>query len=518
MMKAKKIWRDFFSESGLAGTFRTLCAAVFFLLTYFALGSTWENGDLSEEYLYVRPDSLLENVFWTALLFTAVCGAAWIAAYVVRRSDKKILMQVAAGFVSILVMGLSVWWIRASDTIPIADQLFICNAADSFNAGDFSLLGRGFYVGACRQQLGMITFIRVIFTVFGAGSYRFIQYFSAFMAGCLVFSGFQITRLLSDEDYAAECTYLILAFLCAPLYIYTCFVYGEIISTAFVALSAWMLLKYMKKRSAAALILLGMACGIAVQFRQNAIIFVVGYFIVLLVKFISKPDRAVVFAAFSILAGVLLWGGIVYGLYADKIPADSKSMPASLYIAMGTNNTKPNPGWYNSYHWDTFHENDCDPEAAKEAAWDTIRGFLAHCREDHAYAVDFFTRKINAQWNAPMYQALAMNNCVGEEQSDFAAAVYFGDMRPRAEAFMNIYQLLVYGAVLFLLSVKRKEWRQIDRYILLVGIFGGFLFSILWEAKTRYIFPYFLMMLPYAAVGINAAGIRIRNRVGERIK
>lgn len=83
---------------------------------------------------------------------------------------------------------------------------------------------------------------------------------------------------------------------------------------------------------------------------------------------------------------------------------------------------------------------------------------------------------------------------------------------------MNIYQLLVYGAVLFLLSVKRKEWRQIDRYILLVGIFGGFLFSILWEAKTRYVFPYFLMVLPYAAVGINAAGIRIRNRVAGRIK
>ena len=38
--------------------------------------------------------------------------------------------------------------------------------------------------------------------------------------------------------------------------------------------------------------------------------------------------------------------------------------------------------------------------------------------------------------------------------------------------------------------------------VLLVTVFGGFLFHMLWEAKGRYILPYFVMMLPMAAVGL----------------
>ena len=42
------------------------------------------------------------------------------------------------------------------------------------------------------------------------------------------------------------------------------------------------------------------------------------------------------------------------------------------------------------------------------------------------------------------------------------------------------------------------EW-----YLLLIAVFGGFLFSLMWEAKTRYILPYLFMQIPYMAMGIN---------------
>ena len=41
-----------------------------------------------------------------------------------------------------------------------------------------------------------------------------------------------------------------------------------------------------------------------------------------------------------------------------------------------------------------------------------------------------------------------------------------------------------------------------DSYSLLIGIFGGILFTMLWEAKSRYVFPYLLLLLPYAAAGM----------------
>jgi len=35
-------------------------------------------------------------------------------------------------------------------------------------------------------------------------------------------------------------------------------------------------------------------------------------------------------------------------------------------------------------------------------------------------------------------------------------------------------------------------------------ILGGFLFSIIWEANARYVFSYFLVMIPLAIVGWNS--------------
>lgn len=39
------------------------------------------------------------------------------------------------------------------------------------------------------------------------------------------------------------------------------------------------------------------------------------------------------------------------------------------------------------------------------------------------------------------------------------------------------------------------------QHILPVMIIGGFLFSMIWEAKARYILPYYIAMFPMAVIG-----------------
>ena len=39
----------------------------------------------------------------------------------------------------------------------------------------------------------------------------------------------------------------------------------------------------------------------------------------------------------------------------------------------------------------------------------------------------------------------------------------------------------------------------------MIAVLGGFLFHMVWEANSRYILPYFLLMLPYAAWGLGTA-------------
>ena len=59
--------------------------------------------------------------------------------------------------------------------------------------------------------------------------------------------------------------------------------------------------------------------------------------------------------------------------------------------------------------------------------------------------------------------------------------------------------------MLFLFSIysyKNRKTIKLEDYIFLVYIIGGFLFSIMWEAKARYVLPYFICMIPYCAIMI----------------
>lgn len=46
----------------------------------------------------------------------------------------------------------------------------------------------------------------------------------------------------------------------------------------------------------------------------------------------------------------------------------------------------------------------------------------------------------------------------------------------------------------------RKD-SNILHHVLAITMLGGFFFSILWEAKARYILPYYITMFPYAVIG-----------------
>jgi hypothetical protein len=70
---------------------------------------------------------------------------------------------------------------------------------------------------------------------------------------------------------------------------------------------------------------------------------------------------------------------------------------------------------------------------------------------------------------------------------------------------MNRYQFILYfgTAVMTTVSFLRKQKKAaLENRLLLIAIVGGFLFSIIWEAMSRYVLPYVVYMIPLAAVGM----------------
>lgn len=505
------------NENVLTRIFCVLNTFVFLILFCYSMRLSGINKqDLGDEHIYFVPDSLAKNIMWVCIFLLGMC-----ILYKKIERFGKVQMDVLAGGVAFLATIFSIYWVGAANIKPVMDQGILCWTAESFNNGEFVGLARGGYVGAYRHQLGMITLIRIVFYIFGNGNYKAFQYFSAFMVPIIILSGYQITKKITDRERMAELCYLVFMATCVPMYMYVPFVYGELCSTAFIMLAAVLLLKCMEHFTWLRLILLGVVTGVAVQMRLNTIIIVIGFWIVIAVKCCSKISWRLISLAISMMLGIILFQGIITGLYKNVISEDSEPMPAILWIAMGTNDTGEYAGWWDGYIERTFYENDYDPDAASDVAKRDLVLFMQTCKDDPGYALNFYSRKINAQWNAPMYQSLAMNASAAGKQAELAERIYYGELRNSLETDMNIYQLLLYMGILAVSVMGVVKVRGIQSYILLIGVFGGFLFSVIWEAKTRYVFPYLLMLIPYAAMGLSNISlmfVRLSVRLKEAMK
>ncbi|MBQ8117240.1 MAG: glycosyltransferase family 39 protein [Lachnospiraceae bacterium] len=532
MLGVQKKTPDVERIAGVA--FCILCGIVMAGLFAGSMRYSWVNELFWEEMVTEQRDSLLYNlVGMTAGV--GILGAA--AAFAARLKDRRKMdrLAVVTGLICVFV---SAYWIYTSQTMPQADQSDLVVYAEAYAKGDTSSLQKGGYVANYPQQLGMITFLRGLFGIFGQGNYKAYQYFNACMVFMIVFCGYRIVGYLTDRNVRAEAMFLLLVLCCIPMYGYTSLVYGEIASVALLLLSCCLLLSCLERFKWQKLLLLAVACGGMIQFRENTLIGVVAFLIVLAVKLAGcltervtdqaagraekiqterlsarkmskrREGFALLGIGGSIVAGVLAIQLAVSAVYAPYIPEDAKPIPALLFVAMGTHySPETGAGWHDGYEVQTFLACDCDPETALEIGKQEIRDFWAKCKADPAQFFLFYRLKINSQWNAPLYQCIVMDNAFYGAPVGIARAICFLGGDRYLERFMEIYQLLVYGgALLFVVVHGRKAHGRkaygIEDHALMICIYGGFLFSLIWEAKTRYVFPYFMMMIPCAAAGL----------------
>ena len=145
---------------------------------------------------------------------------------------------------------------------------------------------------------------------------------------------------------------------------------------------------------------------------------------------------------------------------------------------------------------------------AKQDIRNSASEFLHHPK----YALRFYVEKFTSQWNDPTYECYAMTHISGDEpRGPVADSIFHGRLHTMFEWFMNQYQTLVYGGVFLWLLYGFWRKKDLSVLVLVIGVIGGFLFHMLWEAKGRYILPYFMLMLPMAAAGLAECSVRLKS-------
>lgn len=486
--------------------------------------------------LFFEKDSLLRNLLFCVVLF----GILKICAdFVAKKMEKRRTALLV--FTLLYTFGFSLGWAAVSRSFPTADQASVYYGAKHFAADYFAeITEKGSYFSCYPHQMGLALFYELLLRLFHTESFHLLQGVNAVCNCITVFSLYRITRLTFQEQKVSV-YFLLFTLLCFPLYWYTPFVYGELPSFAFSFAGLWLLLEALLGRKAVGekawrlwevLLPAGSLCllCLAVMVRKNTLILVIAVALTLLVYLLREQRPWYLLYLFLLV--VLCSQVNSFAIRTYEIRSGNQlnaGVPGISHVVMGLQESDYAPGWYNGFNFTTYaYDADYEQSEAIRLSRIALKERLRQFGEEPAYAFGFFRDKFMAEWLNTGYACFDSTAGKYYERLPFVESLYSGKGFYAARFFMDKYQFAVYLCGLFFIMGKsglrrrrRKEMSSdfptgcypILQETLLATVIGGALFYLVWEGSGRYILPYFIMTLPYAAAGMD----RLERAFSERI-
>lgn len=476
---------------------------IFAILTFYAWRYT-VNMPALDEVLYTTKDVVWKSVLFVAAVFVIVFGAGKLAKHLEERKLHLLAIILSCGVVAFgvfLVNSVHVW--------PIGDQRQVFMAALQRKQGIFPELEQGQYFTIWPFQLGLTNLYAFFYQFTKAQVPEVIQTVQAVFAGVIVYLGFRITGELF-HDKRAECLYLVLAPGFVPLYLYVLYLYGETFGVCAALLGIWCFLVANREEEKNTYRILGwlFLAGVAIMLTyivRSALIIVWIAMVIIQILLFFRRKRWLPLIMLVFALGLSMLGQRMMIGYVEK-QADvelGRGMPIITWIAMGLQDNPKGMGQgsFNDYNINLFKECGLDREETSVRAKQYIGERFSYWSKHPGEMLDFFKNKVLNQWNEPSYGAFTMTR-VHVEPDEWAEDAYYGKTHDKLYQYLNCYQAAAYLAVLgyfvWLFGGRRKEVCYLPGLILI----GGFLFSVIWEAKSRYIYPYLVMALPCVAGSI----------------
>lgn len=463
-------------------------------------------------------ESVRNSIWETALVYLTVLLLVMAALKAERHFSERMLNIISVIF-SFGAAAAGYCLLSSVKTCAETDQLYVYEAAKRLAEGTFDIQEYAGYYKIYPFQLKLAQIYEVIFRVTGNSSYEAVQTFHCICVGITFYMGFRIVRELLCRR-AAELIYLIMVSLFVPMYIYVLYIYGESIGICCAAIAIWCFLKYNTCNSKKKIITYGIVGAIAVtglyHVRMALMIVWIAMLLVQIMITIEKRKPLPFVVTICIFLTAICVSGSAQHIMKHRVGAEpGKGMPASLWVAMGlqyeAGERDKGPGSYNAYNWNVYIQSRMDAKVSSDIAIDYIGNRLRELAGNPAEAIAFFGRKAINQWNEPTYGCFVMT-AFYEEMGDWVRNLYYGEGNNMCLRFLSEYQSVVYLAVLlgFLRLVLRS--RSPQEYLIGIILIGEFLFSMFWEAKSRYVYPYAVMMLPFAACSLIYCGDVIMKR------
>lgn len=420
----------------------------------------------------------------------------------VEKINKKLQIAIICIVVLLYFVG-QIIWIQVRNATPVADQKQVYEAATNIYKGNWEKLKQNKYLEMFPQQLTLATIYSIIFKIFKE-SVKVIQCCNALANTFSLIAILLIAKQLSKKyEININKTLLLMStFLTLPML--STFVYGDFISLPLCLFAIYFIMKYGESNKMRYVIISAMFISLAYIARMNNLIYIIALLVHLVLNMLDsekKLSKIPVILAFIAIA--ILPTSIIKTVIQNKLEfSKDEVFPTTGFLCMGMHEGYRANGWYDARVASIANG---DKENAKQIYKNAIKIRVNKFIKNPFYTIRFYASKITSMWAENTYSAIWYNQTFNFYQTKEAKMEkkWLDNKVKNARDDIIVYQkvlvLIIFGStILVLLKYKHKLSNDV---LLLVTIFiGGFLFHVLWEAKSRYIISYIIVLIPVASI------------------
>lgn len=417
-------------------------------------------------------------------------------------------------FLAIYICFAIIWTVFVNPPI-IADQIHAANLAQGIYRGNlekflpnltYARIPLGEYIQIYHQQISLAFVFSFFFRFIGSDLPHLLRILNIFSVVLIIIALYKICVQLSKKYETNKVLLLFLIFTFVSLPMLCTFVYGDFPSLALCLFSVYFMMKYSETKKIWYPCLSALFTMIAYMMRMNTLIFIIAtviYLSLILFKdFFKKAWKEKLINIVVIILYIVISiipSSLVQNYYLDKYNLDkNKSFSSLTYVFMAMEESWRGNGWYSEDIAEFAMKN---PDDAKSEYVKKIKERLIYFSKNIGYAFNFYTMKIASMWTENTYAAEYLNG------KDFSSKNV-----PSPISFFQKAMLILICVCSLIFLVQNRKNISIDVIFLLTIFIGGFTFHILWEAKSRYIIPYIVVLIPIASMNIKKIKILSRKK------
>lgn len=438
--------------------------------------------------------------------------------------------------VFLVVFLFSFVWIIIANSDPAWDSEELLRAANAFLGSkqplDIAEWASNGYVNHFPFQTPLIIFFSFVIWLFGSHASFVLQ-----IINCVCNSVSCVLILKITDKLFSNCCSVFITFILSSafigLFLYSTFVYGNLLSIPFFLISVLSVTTLFSSADSFTNFdaFICTAClVVSVLFKSTMKIALIAFVILFIVKTIAT--RNIKFLIYAILPWVIssILLNICVSFCSSKFNVDytQNNPPSSSWVVMGIgasnrlesflqNNPSlskdlSRPGWYDSYVWTDV--NSLGYSGFSELNRKLINEQIVLFVNDPAYFVHFFVKKFLCLWSEPTFEGFLASNWdsglvpentrSNRDYRPLAHSCYYGYMNKILVFIGDFFQSAVsIGFLMGLIVLSRNQYQKtlLNCLPLILFTLGGAFLYMFWEMKSQYIFIFYLTMIPIASFG-----------------